>query len=179
MGTDGASPISYPIIPGACLSCLPRLRPLINSLSPLNLLICFATWLPCAGDSQTSADLPVFHTNVGDRQALLAQRDWLKHEGMTASLHWSLKFTCIPNHQIQTQPSLYVLFRFYSFYLFICLSVCLSVCLCFFGVRVSLCSPETCSVVQADLQLRDPPASASQVLGLKACAITPGSQDVS
>jgi hypothetical protein len=43
--------------------------------------------------------------------------------------------------------------------------------------RVSLCSPgcpETHSVDQAGLELRNPPASASQVLGLKACATTPG-----
>jgi hypothetical protein len=43
--------------------------------------------------------------------------------------------------------------------------------------RVSLCSlgcPGTHSVDQADLELRDPPASASQVLGLKACTTMPG-----
>jgi hypothetical protein len=43
--------------------------------------------------------------------------------------------------------------------------------------RVSLCSlgcPGTHSVDQAGLKLRNPPASASQVLGLKACATTPG-----
>jgi hypothetical protein len=41
---------------------------------------------------------------------------------------------------------------------------------------VSLCSPGcpgTHSVDQAGLELRDPPASASLVLGLKACATTP------
>jgi hypothetical protein len=38
-----------------------------------------------------------------------------------------------------------------------------------------LCSPSClgdCSVDQAGLQLRDPPASASRVLGLKVCVIT-------
>jgi hypothetical protein len=48
----------------------------------------------------------------------------------------------------------------------------------FFLNRVSLCSPSgpgTHSVDQAGLELRDPPASASRVLGLKACATTPGS----
>jgi hypothetical protein len=43
--------------------------------------------------------------------------------------------------------------------------------------RVSLCSPGcpgTHFVDQADLELRNPPASASWVLGLKACATTPG-----
>jgi hypothetical protein len=34
--------------------------------------------------------------------------------------------------------------------------------------------PGTHSVDQAGLELRNPPASASQVLGLKVCAITPG-----
>jgi hypothetical protein len=50
---------------------------------------------------------------------------------------------------------------------------------CFFLDRVSLCSPGcpgTHSVDQAGLELRNPPApaSASQVLGLKACATMPG-----
>jgi hypothetical protein len=46
---------------------------------------------------------------------------------------------------------------------------------CFFQDRVSLCSPGspgTRAVDQAGLKLRNPPASASQVLGLKACATT-------
>jgi hypothetical protein len=46
-----------------------------------------------------------------------------------------------------------------------------------FRDRVSLCSPGcpgTHSVDQAGLKLRDPPASASRVLGLKACVTTPG-----
>ncbi|GAB1292573.1 Proteasome subunit alpha type-1 [Apodemus speciosus] len=45
----------------------------------------------------------------------------------------------------------------------------------FMEYRVSLCSPGcpgTHSVDQAGLELRNPPASASQVLGLKACATT-------
>ena len=45
----------------------------------------------------------------------------------------------------------------------------------FFRDRVSLCSPGcpgTYFVDQASLELRNPPASASQVLGLKACATT-------
>jgi hypothetical protein len=44
-----------------------------------------------------------------------------------------------------------------------------------FGDRVSLCSPAcpgTHPVDQAGLELRNPPASASQVLGLQACATT-------
>jgi hypothetical protein len=54
-------------------------------------------------------------------------------------------------------------------------------CCCFlsfvFRDRVSLCSPGcpgTHSVNKAGLELRNLPASASQVLGLKACATTPG-----
>jgi hypothetical protein len=46
-----------------------------------------------------------------------------------------------------------------------------------FRDRVSLCSPGcpgTHLVDQAGLELRNPPASASRVLGLKACATTPG-----
>jgi hypothetical protein len=43
--------------------------------------------------------------------------------------------------------------------------------------RVSLCSPgcpETCSVDQAGFELRDLPAFASPVLGMKACTTLPG-----
>jgi hypothetical protein len=50
-----------------------------------------------------------------------------------------------------------------------------TLCLFVFQDRVSLCSPScpgTHSVDQAGLELRNPPASASQVLGLKACATT-------
>jgi hypothetical protein len=52
-----------------------------------------------------------------------------------------------------------------------------TVCLFVFRDRVSLCSPGcpgTHSVNQAGLELRNPPASASQVPGLKACATSPG-----
>ena len=50
-------------------------------------------------------------------------------------------------------------------------------CFCFFQDRVSLCShgcPGTHSVDQAGFKLRNPPASASWVLELKACTTTPG-----
>jgi hypothetical protein len=56
-----------------------------------------------------------------------------------------------------------------SFVLF-CFFVCFV-----FRDRVSLCSPGcpgTHSVDQAGLELRDPPVSASQVLGLQACTTT-------
>jgi hypothetical protein len=46
----------------------------------------------------------------------------------------------------------------------------------FFQDKVSLCSPDcpgTHSGDQAGLELRNSPASASQVLGLKACTTTP------
>ena len=61
------------------------------------------------------------------------------------------------------------------------LTVFLFVCLVgwlVFRDRVSLCSPGcpgTHFIDQAGLELRNPPASASQVLGLKACTTTPGS----
>jgi hypothetical protein len=57
---------------------------------------------------------------------------------------------------------------------FVCLFVCLFVC---FQDRVSLYSPGcpgTHFVDQAGLELRNLPASASRVLGLKACATMPG-----
>jgi hypothetical protein len=61
-----------------------------------------------------------------------------------------------------------------------CLFVCLFVCL-FFQDRISLCSsgcPGTHSVDQAGLELRNLPASASQVLGLKACSTTTGPEHI-
>jgi hypothetical protein len=56
--------------------------------------------------------------------------------------------------------------------LFLCLLACLLAC--FWG-RVSLCSldwPVNNSVYQVELKLRDLPASASRVMGLKVCAAT-------
>jgi hypothetical protein len=56
--------------------------------------------------------------------------------------------------------------------------VCLFVWFVFFQDRVSLSSPGcpgTHSVDQAGLKIRNLPASASQVLGLKVCTTTPGS----
>jgi hypothetical protein len=70
----------------------------------------------------------------------------------------------------------------------LCVCVCVCVCVCIFSFfsfsrdRVSLCSlgcPGTHFVDQTGLELRNPPASASQVLGLKACAITPGCISIS
>ena len=54
---------------------------------------------------------------------------------------------------------------------------CVFVCLFVFRDRVSLYSPAcpgTHFVDQASLELRNAPASASQVLGLKVCATMPG-----
>jgi hypothetical protein len=56
-----------------------------------------------------------------------------------------------------------------------CLVFCWFVLLFVFQNRVSLCSPScpgTHFVDQAGLELRNLPASASRVLGLKVCAIT-------
>jgi hypothetical protein len=47
-----------------------------------------------------------------------------------------------------------------------------------FRDRVSLYSPGTHFVDWAGLEHRNPPASASRVLGLKACATTPGLRQV-
>jgi hypothetical protein len=68
-----------------------------------------------------------------------------------------------------------ILHDLFCFVLFFCLFgfVCLFVC--FFRDRVSLCSPGcpgTHSVNQAGLELRNLPASAFQVLGLKASTTT-------
>jgi hypothetical protein len=63
----------------------------------------------------------------------------------------------------------------FCFVLFCFVLFCFVLVLVFRG-RVSLCSsgcPGTHSVDQAGLELRNPPASASQVLGLKACVTMP------
>jgi hypothetical protein len=46
-------------------------------------------------------------------------------------------------------------------------------------LSIALADPGTHSVDQAGLQLGNPPASASRVLGLKACATTPRSYFIS
>jgi hypothetical protein len=65
---------------------------------------------------------------------------------------------------------------FFLFFFFVCLFVFLFFVFLFFETGF-LCSPGcpgTHFVDQAGLELRNPPASVSQVLGLKACATTPG-----
>jgi hypothetical protein len=87
---------------------------------------------------------------------------------------WIRKMYCL-NQKQMTGKYIFSLFSHTStiniWYFFLCLFVCLFV----FQDRVSLCSlgcPGTHSVDQAGLELRNLPASASQVLGLKACATT-------
>jgi hypothetical protein len=68
----------------------------------------------------------------------------------------------------ETSLSKHQILWFFLFFVF---------CFFFSRDRVSLYSPGcpgTHSVDQAGLELRNPPASASRVLGLKACATTPG-----
>jgi hypothetical protein len=67
----------------------------------------------------------------------------------------------------------FLFFSFFSF--FLSLNFYLFIYFCFFWDRVSLCRPGcpgTHSVYQASLELRNLPASASQMLGLKVCATT-------
>jgi hypothetical protein len=63
---------------------------------------------------------------------------------------------------------------YFIYLLIVCLFVCLFVCFLRQGFFVSPGCPGTHSVDQAGLELRNPPASDSQVLGLKGCATTPG-----
>jgi hypothetical protein len=75
-----------------------------------------------------------------------------------------------------TETNLSFTIRLPLLYLFFCFVLfCFFVCLFVFPDRVSLYSPgcpETHFVDQAGFKLRNPPASASRVLGLKACATT-------
>jgi hypothetical protein len=72
--------------------------------------------------------------------------------------------TISPAHEIN-YLFIYLFIYYYYYYFFFLV----------FPDRVSLCSPGcpgTHFVDQAGLELRNPPVSASQVLGLKACATT-------
>jgi hypothetical protein len=65
-------------------------------------------------------------------------------------------------------------------FVFFCFVLFLLLLFFVFRDRVSLCSPGcpgTHSVDQAGLELKNPPASASQVLGLKACATMLGKNE--
>jgi hypothetical protein len=81
--------------------------------------------------------------------------------------------------QIKHEDSFFFfkLFLFLFFFGFVLFCFFVVVVVVVFRDRVSLCSPGypgTHSVDQAGLELRNPPASASPALGLKARAITPG-----
>jgi hypothetical protein len=86
--------------------------------------------------------------------------------------------TTLCNSMNKPKWSRWVIFFIYSWILFA--STLLRIfffLLLVFRDRVSLCSPGypgTHSVDQAGLELRNPPASASRVLGLKACTTTVG-----
>jgi hypothetical protein len=88
-------------------------------------------------------------------------------------VHWLFSFSKLET-VVCILPLVLFCFLFVCF-VFFCLFFVL---FCFvFRDRVSLYSfgcPGTHSVDQAGLKLRNPPASASQVLGLKACTTTPG-----
>ena len=60
---------------------------------------------------------------------------------------------------------------FVTFCLFVCLLVCFFGCFFIFRDKISLCSPG-CSGAHSGLELRNPSASASQVVVLKVCATT-------
>jgi len=67
----------------------------------------------------------------------------------------------------------HISFRTFKFYL-----LCMCVCVCVWGAFLcNLGCPGACFVDQDGLELRDPPASASQVLGFKVCVTTPGTLD--
>jgi hypothetical protein len=65
----------------------------------------------------------------------------------------------------------FVFFVFFLFFVFCFLFFVF--CFCFFETGFLGC-PGTHSVDQADLKLKNLPASASRVLGLKVCTATPG-----
>jgi hypothetical protein len=84
---------------------------------------------------------------------------------------WELnESTPYPNIWDIMKAGLFCLFVCFVLFWYVCLFFCL-----FFKTEFLLYSlgcPGTHSVDQAGLELRNPPASASQVLGLKACATT-------
>jgi hypothetical protein len=102
---------------------------------------------------------------------------------LSISLHFgcaSRWVICNSHELIQWRLGVHMNFKsiYFGFILLFCLFICLPVVFCFLFFswdRVSLCSPVcpgTHSVDQAGLELRTLPASASWVLGLKACATT-------
>ena len=91
----------------------------------------------------------------------MLESKWTCHK----EVYWFC-FTCYKTYTLER-----AIFFFFSFF---CLFVCLFVCL--FQDRVSLYipgCPGTHSVDQAGLELSNPPAFLSRVLGLKECATMP------
>jgi hypothetical protein len=81
---------------------------------------------------------------------------------------------------LPSNASSFLLVLFFGLFVWFIFLFCFVLVLVFQD-RVSLCSPGcpgTHSVDQAGLELRNLPASASRVLGLKACATTPGQMDL-
>jgi hypothetical protein len=96
------------------------------------------------------------------RSTASERREMLAEPTQISDLLWSSGICSIPSF-----------FLFVFFVVVVCLLFCFVL---FFQDRVSLYSPGcpgTHSVEPAGLELRNSPASASQVLGLKACATTP------
>jgi hypothetical protein len=118
--------------------------------------------------------------------------EWSVQVVLHSSISWAefVRQVALPNHKghsiskgvkwLALRNSVILGVFFVCFVLVLCVSVVFG--WVFFGGwgfqdRVSLCTPGypgTHSVDQAALEHRNPPASASQVLGLKACTTTPG-----
>jgi hypothetical protein len=120
--------------------------------------------LPSSSDLWTSAKLCPQQSPSRATALCLSASVAISHSPK-ACVHLAARFPCPPaQHLGSLIPRLpYRLLILFFFF--------------FFRDRVSLYSlgyPGTHFVDQAGLELRDPPASASRVLGLKACATTPG-----
>jgi|UPI00001C5BD3 hypothetical protein len=86
-----------------------------------------------------------------------------------------------PLAPVVTKPNRMGNWKYICIVLFVCLFVFVFVLFCFvlfetgfLCIALAVLETLTDSVDQAGLKLRNLPASASQVLGLKACATTPG-----
>jgi hypothetical protein len=123
-------------------------------------------WVPQHGASPSGQS----GGDHGDSQSLVHQRTLLGQSSPPTGTQRKLRQTTPSRTRKlrQTTPSRTRGFMYCESFFFFVL---------FFRDRVSLCSPGcpgTHFVDQAGLELRNPPASASRVLGLKACATTPG-----
>jgi hypothetical protein len=111
-----------------------------------------------------------FHFYVGSRNGTQVSALG-QHVPFTCSIILPAWVPCFQNSEFKW-PILKQYIQKYSIFLRF---FCFVLFFLFFRDRVSLCSPGcpgTHSVDQAGLKLRNPPASASQVLGLKVCATT-------